>query len=279
MAQNVTHTPSRQHTFRLYTDDEIQKNIKEHYCKMRTQQTLKHVNNMHSQFQNRIKKPIKIMDGIEILNNFIDVSDPDISMPNAHHLFQTAEAIRKAGHPDWLQLIGLIHDLGKLCYLFNKPEDGLSIEEQWSVVGDTYLVGCQLPDTCVYPEFNKDNPDSSNPLYNTIIGIYTPNQGLDNCLCAWGHDEYLYQILKETSNSLPEEAYYLIRFHSLYPYHTGDAYKELVSEKDEKMKPLLQMFNKFDLYTKENMEVNISELKKYYQIIIDKYFPNDVLNF
>lgn len=273
MSQNASRS------FRVYSDDEIQQNIKNHYKKMRTNQTLEHVQNMHKLFKSRSKKPIKMMNAIEMLSGFIDVSDPDISMPNIHHLFQTAEAIRKANHPDWMQLVGLIHDLGKLAYQDNKSDIGVSNEEQWSIVGDTFIVGCQIPDTCVYPEFNKDNPDSHNPKLNTPLGIYEKNIGLDNCLCAWGHDEYLYQILKETPNTLPEEAYYMIRFHSLYPYHTGGSYNELVSEKDNKMKDMLLTFNKFDLYTKEDMEANVEELKEYYQSIIDKYFQNDVLNF
>lgn len=270
----------RQHTFRVYSDDEIQRNIKNHYHKMRTSQTVDHVKNMHKMFNERTKKPIKIMDAIQMLDNFIDVSDPDISMPNVHHLFQTAEGIRKAGHPDWLQLIGLIHDLGKLCYLNNKPELGLSIEEQWSVVGDTFLVGCKLPDVCVYPEFNKENPDMLDPNYMTSNGIYEAGCGLDKCLCAWGHDEYLYQILRETPNRLPEEAYYIVRYHSLYPHHTGKAYRELLSNKDQEYLYILTTFNQFDLYTKENMSANIDDLKTYYQEIIDKYFPRgDILNF
>ena len=39
-----------------------------------------------------------------------------INLPNNMHLFQTAERIRKDNLPDWMQLIGLIHDLGKILY-------------------------------------------------------------------------------------------------------------------------------------------------------------------
>jgi inositol oxygenase len=47
---------------------------------------------------------------IELLNEFIDDSDPDLDTPQIEHLLQTAEAIRK-DHPDedWLHLTGLIH--------------------------------------------------------------------------------------------------------------------------------------------------------------------------
>lgn len=267
------------HKFRQYTDDEIQKNIKNHYKDMRSKQTLEHVKKMHSLFTNRTKKSIKIMNAINLLETFIDVSDPDISMPNIHHLFQTAEGLRKDNYPDWLQLTGLLHDVGKLLYLFEDKDNGLSIENQWSIVGDTFLVGCQLPESCVYPEFNKLNPDMTNPDYNSSLGIYKPNIGLDNCLCAWGHDEYLYQILMETKHNLPKEALYIIRYHSLYPWHSFDAYQNIENEEDIKMKKIVKTFNKYDLYTKEDMKANVEDLKKYYQSIIDKYFPDDTLLF
>lgn len=44
------------------------------------------------------------------------------------HLLQTAEAIRRDGKPEWMQVTGLIHDLGKLLYFFGS-------EGQWDVVG------------------------------------------------------------------------------------------------------------------------------------------------
>ncbi len=54
------------------------------------------------------------------------------------------------GHPDWFQLVGLIHDLGKIQFLWGRPEDGLEGGEngkQWSLGGDTWVLGCKLPDT------------------------------------------------------------------------------------------------------------------------------------
>ena len=36
---------------------------------------------------------------------------------------------------DWFQLVGLIHDLGKIMAFYDEP--------QWAVVGDTFPVGCK----------------------------------------------------------------------------------------------------------------------------------------
>ena len=88
------------------------------------------------------------------LNQLVDDSDPDTDLDQFQHLLQTAEAIRNDGHPDWMVLVGLMHDMGKVLCLFGEP--------QWAVVGDTFPVGCAYSDKVVYPEYFKDNPDFQN---------------------------------------------------------------------------------------------------------------------
>lgn len=39
-------------------------------------------------------------------------------------MLQTAEGIRKQGFPDWMQLVGLIHDMGKVMFLWGNEADG-----------------------------------------------------------------------------------------------------------------------------------------------------------
>ena len=68
------------------------------------------------------------MEALDLLNTFVDESDPDVDMPNSFHAFQTAERIREK-HPDkdWLQLTGLIHDLGKIMGLYGQEQVSLII--------------------------------------------------------------------------------------------------------------------------------------------------------
>ena len=63
------------------------------------------------------------MEVLDLLNTFVDESDPDVDMPNSFHAFQTAERIREK-HPDkdWLQLTGLIHDIGKIMGLYGQKQ-------------------------------------------------------------------------------------------------------------------------------------------------------------
>ena len=56
------------------------------------------------------KAEMSIWEAIELLDNFVDETDPDLDEPQIQHMLQSAEAIRK-DYPseDWLHLTALIH--------------------------------------------------------------------------------------------------------------------------------------------------------------------------
>ncbi len=258
-------------TFRNYDHSDITAAVREHYRKMRQNQTLGYVQSMQKKYLT-FDKPMPLWEAMEHLNSLIDVSDPDLDLPNVQHLIQSAEAIRGDGRPDWMQLTGLIHDLGKVMFLWGSDEDGTSQAEQWGMVGDVFVVGCALPDTCVYPEFNTLNPDMHNSSYNTTLGIYEKGCGLDKLNLAWGHDEYLYQVLSNhKENRLPEEAMTMIRYHSFYPWHTGGSYTDLLNKKDQAYLETIRDFNRYDLYTKSQKIYELEDVRAYYQPIAEKY--------
>ena len=98
-------------------------------------------------FKSQRRARMGIWQAMEMLNTLVDESDPDVScstlfgfkrtpplmgpqtnLSQIEHLLQTAEAIRRDGKPEWMQVTGLVHDLGKLLFLFDS-------EGQWDVVG------------------------------------------------------------------------------------------------------------------------------------------------
>ncbi len=252
-------------------DEAILAVVKDNYYKMRTRQTVEYAQRMRREYL-KFNRPMNVWDAMMELTAFVDLSDPDITLPNVVHLIQSAEAMREQGRPDWMQLTGLIHDLGKVMFLWGKDEDGTSLKEQWGLVGDIFILGCKLPDTCIYPEFNAENPNMADPRYNTELGMYEANCGLDNCLTAWGHDEYLYQVLKNhPENNLPEAAMVMIRYHSFYPWYTGNSYEALLGPKDAQYKEWIKDFNQYDLYTKCTKTFDMEEIKAYYMPLIEKY--------
>jgi inositol oxygenase len=203
-----------------------------------------------------------IWEAMERLNALVDDSDPDTELTQLEHNLQTAEACRRDGRPDWFILTGLIHDLGKVLTLYGEP--------QWAVVGDTFPVGCAFSETIVHHPFFAENPDSGHPVYSTRLGIYEENGGLDKVHLSWGHDEYMYLVVKD---ALPEEALYMIRYHSFYPAHTEGAYDYLMDDHDREMFHWVREFNPYDLYSKADEPPDVDALKPYYEALIARYFP------
>ncbi|KFQ94330.1 Inositol oxygenase, partial [Nipponia nippon] len=170
---------------------------------------------------------------------------------------------------DWFHLVGLLHDLGKVLALFGEP--------QWAVVGDTFPVGCKVQKSVVFRDSTfHDNPDIRDPRYSTEYGMYQPRCGLENVLMSWGHDEYMYRVMKFNNFALPKEAFYMVRFHSFYPWHTHGDYRHLCTEEDLRMLPWVRELNKFDLYTKQEELPDVQQLRGYYQSLIDKYCPGQL---
>ena len=236
--------------------------VEEFYRLNHRLQTLDTVLEKKRQYLTLDRAEMGVWEAMGHLDALVDDSDPDIDVPQIEHNLQTAESIRAAGHPRWFVLAGLIHDLGKVLCLFGEP--------QWAVVGDTFPVGCRFDERVVYHEFFADNPDSRNPLYRTPLGVYEEGCGLDKVHFSWGHDEYLYHVVKD---HLPEEALYMIRYHSAYAVHRERAYRHLMSEHDREMFRWVRAFNPHDLYSKAAERTDVAALRPFYEELVAEFFP------
>jgi inositol oxygenase len=246
-------------------DEAAPSGVREFYRLNHTNQSREFVQTKKRQYGARLKGEMGIWQALDFLNTLVDNSDPDTSLPQIEHCLQAAQAIRRDGHPQWMQLVGLIHDLGKVLCLYGEP--------QWAVVGDTFPVGCAYSDKIIYPEYFQYNPDSKTPEYQTRLGVYPEGCGLDKVDLSWGHDEYLYQVVRDY---LPEEAQYMIRYHSFYPGHREHEYEYLMNDKDRAMFEWVRKFNPYDLYSKSEARPPVSELKPYYEDLINRYFPSKI---
>lgn len=251
-------------SFRNYAA-EARPSVKEFYRLNHEHQTLDFVRQKREQYLSLDKRRMGIWEAMEYLNTLVDDSDPDIDLPQIEHLLQTAEAIRQAGRPRWYILTGLIHDLGKILCLWDEP--------QWAVVGDTFPVGCRYSEKIVFYDAFRANPDFYRAEYQTELGIYQSNCGLDQVLMSWGHDEYLYHVVKDY---LPPPALYMIRYHSCYPIHREHAYAHLMNERDRQMFAWVNDFNQYDLYTKRDERMDVQQLRPFYEQLIAEYFPEQL---
>jgi len=247
--------------FRNY-ETPVRDTVREFYRLNHTYQTYEFVQEKRNEYLKFDKKEMPVWAAFDFLNQLVDDSDPDTDLDQFQHLLQTAEAIRTDGHPDWMVLVGLMHDMGKVLCLFGEP--------QWAVVGDTFPVGCAYSDKVVYPEYFQYNPDFQNSTYQTETGVYSKNCGLRSVHMSWGHDEYIYQMMKDY---LPEPALYMLRYHSFYAWHRENAYSDLLDDHDREMLKWVKLFNPYDLYSKSPTPPDWTKLKSYYQELLGKYLP------
>lgn len=257
----ATDPNKKKEQFRNYEAD-ARPTVREFYRLNHRFQTFEFVQQKKREYLTFNRRTMSIWEAMEYLNQLVDDSDPDTDLSQLEHLLQTAEQIRNDGHPRWFILTGLIHDLGKILCLWGEP--------QWAVVGDTFPVGCAYSDKIVFSQFFADNPDSQEPRFQTRNGVYEEGCGLDSVHLSWGHDEYIYNVVKDY---LPDEALYMLRFHSFYPWHRENQYSHLLNDRDRDMLKWVQAFNPYDLYTKNHAKPDVAKLRPFYEDLIAEFLP------
>jgi inositol oxygenase len=243
-------------------------------------QTTEHVSQMYKHYETARHCDLHVWEALELLSQVVDESDPDTELPQIVHALQTAQSIeaRMKDEPvfadkDWLPLVGLIHDLGKIMLL--KEYGGLP---QWSVVGDIFPIGIPLHPACVYQhkKFHEENT-----AINGTAALPEKGCGFDKIKFSWSHDQYMAMVLERSGTLLPPEAIYMVRYHSFYPWHSPPKtwemktpeqrpYNEFASDFDRAMLPFLHVLQKADLYSKTRV---IPE-RAMYEELVKKYFPN-----
>ena len=144
-------------------------------------------------------------------------------------------------------------------------------EPQWAVVGDTFPTGCRYSQKIVFPQYFADNPDSKT-RYQT--DLQAPTRGLrvgQGDFVGYRRREYIYNVAKAID--MPEEALYMLRYHSFYPWHREGEYNRLANDHDREMMQWVLKFNNYDLYTKNHAKPDVKALRPFYEDLIAEYFP------
>lgn len=254
--------PAQSPGFRNYGEG-TRASVHELYRLNHRHQTLDFVRAKKREYLSLERRRLSLWEALELVETLVDDSDPDIELGQTEHALQTAEAIRADGHPRWFVLTGLVHDLGKLLCAFGEP--------QWAVVGDSFPVGCAFRPSIVLHQLFAENPDTRVPGLSTRLGIYQPGCGLDRVEMSFGHDEYLYHVLRDR---LPPEALYMIRYHSFYAAHREGDYDDLMNDRDREMFAWVRSFNRYDLYSKSPLPPDRAALAPYYRELVSEFFPD-----
>lgn len=113
--------------FRNYIDSERQDMVRRTYKDNHVNMTVEHVYDIHDKWLKFSHDKHSFEDVLGLVDTIIDDSNPDTSLPNTIYAFQTAESLRER-YPeiDWLHLVGLLHDLGKVMCCWGSHNGMLS---------------------------------------------------------------------------------------------------------------------------------------------------------
>jgi inositol oxygenase len=98
--QEVASLTDSKDKFRDYVGSKRAAIVECHYRDMRTFQSVDYVRRMHEKYSfadGKFRRLLTIKEAFQVLESYVDSSDPDVSLPNIVHMFQTAEGMRKAG--------------------------------------------------------------------------------------------------------------------------------------------------------------------------------------
>ena len=187
--------------------------------------------------------------------------------------FYVAEQFRCNGHPDWLCLVALVHELGRCVRVVEKRE-GIGGDQNrnddkddydWTVACRSRVIGCSPPTRAsvvgLHDEFRTLCHDEEDPLYSTELGAYEQGCGLSNVLMQWTGPEYIYFMLRHNGAMLPELALQIIRYFSLSDWHRRGEYSNLTNTSDESIRDIVSDFDEARrIARRECVRENVSEL-------------------
>ena len=104
--------------------------------------------------------------------------------------------------------------------------------------------------------------------------------GTGRTTCSASNLEELFSALDlqfpELKPHLRDEALYMLRFHSFYPWHRHGAYDHLCNDKDRAMLEWVLKFNQYDLYSKGHAKPDTKALKPYYDDLFAEFLPEKI---
>lgn len=261
-----------------------------HYREHWTKQTVAYINAMKSRYLSFDRKQMSLREALDLVGilpgEFFSVERSYAGISLRTLGFRTAEFLRNAGHPDWLQLIALVYGLaGVLKCVDVETAASCADNFDWTLPARSRVVGCASPSSVVFGEFHSLNDDERDPRYQSEEGVYQHQCGLDNVMLTWSGPEYMYHMLKHNGVFLPEEGFRVLRLASLSDWHTRGVYSHLADESDLESQALIADFDECYLQAKAEArvtgELSVEECDRlwlsHYSSIAAKYNANEQL--
>lgn len=223
--------------------------LRQHYRSMYSLQTVDYVTKMREHYTSFNLRESTIWNALELvkghaaspLSQALGTEPAPLSSLRSK-CFRIAELLRHCGHPDWIQLVGLVYHLGSAVKSVEETrmEDDSDQEAfDWTIACETRVVGSLVPVDSSFIRYQGDDTAMSKAA---SLDMYAPQCGLDQVLLCWTGPEYMYHLLRHNHVMIPEEGLQVLRLAALQDWHTGGHYGWLANDQDESVKSLAYEF-------------------------------------
>jgi ribosomal protein S18 acetylase RimI-like enzyme len=164
--------------------------------------------------------------------------------------FQSAEHFRLSDHPDWVQFLAMVYELGTVLRACTSDYD--TTDYDWTRSSRSRVLGCPVSSHATFGEFQPFSPDKDRGEYNaTTNGMYARKCGLDQVVLTWTGPEYMYHMLVHNRISVPPDALKLLRLAALSDWHSPkgqtpgqqSVYSVICSDSDYEMQSMVADFD------------------------------------
>ncbi|CAN0096263.1 unnamed protein product, partial [Discosporangium mesarthrocarpum] len=220
-----------------------QMELKAHHQRMRATQSVAFVLRTREKYLSTFgqgRGQFSIREALSRLHQHKDPLVEGMTVSLAELMVLTAEDIREEGHPDWMQVVGLVHGLGRALHFMDEGS-GTTAEERECALGEySWVVGAPFPDTINCPSYNAANPDMLDPQLSNKgtcpAGMYQAGCGLGNTLLCFSGPEYMHMVLRHNKAAIPKEGMAMLQRFTLEPWHAGGSYTLLEDAEDRELK-------------------------------------------
>lgn len=226
---------------------------RQHYRRMWSTQCVQYVQGMRTRYLDFNLKLMTLREALDLAKNIrrhpFRVSNSD-SGPNLRTFcFRFADAARADGHPDWIQLVALLSELGRVVRYIDPAFS--EIDYDWTITSKSRIVGCLPSSQTNFAEFCHLNPDLNDERYNSTQGMYADSCGFKDMLFTWTGPEYMYHMLRHNDTFIPSEGLDILRYNSLKDWHNESCtngeekgpYARFTTEEEENVKDMVLDFD------------------------------------
>ena len=232
------------------------------YAANHKHQTLDFVLEKKREYLSLNRKTFTVWEALEFLNSLVDDSDPDVDFTQIEHALQTAESIRAADQPRWFIVTGWSTTSARSCASSASRSGRSSATRSRSAAAGRPRLSTATSSARI--------PTGSCPSIRPRTGSTSPAAASTTSTCRGATTS---TSTTRSRGSCPDEALYMLRYHSFYPWHKEEEYSHLLERQGPLDAEVGAGVQPLRPVSKGSARPNVEELMPYYEELDEGVLP------